>query len=479
MKRAEAPPAPAFDLENQTELHEKEMQEACGVVAFISFAEDAKQLCYMGLQTVQNRGEDGAGMAVSDGQNITAVHGEGQVTSALNNGQSLLGLAEAKLALGQVHYGTDLNAASQPFVNNNALGHNGQLTNARALAKRYEIDDTNASDSEVMAKSIDKQTEELGSTEAALEEVLPRVSGSFSAVVMEKDRIIAFRDRRGFRPLSIGMLADGGYAVASETAVFDVLGAELIGPVEPGTYVVITRDGIASHRWTEARPSTCGLEYAYFGRADSEIDGIEVAGARKRMGEHLAEDYPVDADVVIPMPDSGRQAADGYSKVSGIQAENGFYKNHLIGKTYILATQALRKAALALKHNPIRSVVEHKKLVVVDDSIVRGATMQDKNEKLRNKGAKEVNLRITFPPIKYPCFYGMNMKREDGLIAAEMTKEEIVKELGVDSLEYNTPERFAEAVGRPLGKLCMACATGEYPEEVPGQEFTQTQTTAA
>lgn len=446
---------------------QRKPREACGIVGFVPNHEDATMLAYNGLITVQNRGEDAAGVALYDGISTNVIHGENDVERAFEGGRFLSGSEGARASLGHVLYSTDEASKTesiQPFYFDDfAFAHNGQFTNSRALAKRYGINPGESSDSKTVGMILDQRKRELGSIENALDEVLPRLSGAFSIGILEKDKLIAARDRRGFRPLNIGMLAEGGYGIASESAVFDVIDGVLINSVQPGTYVILTKNSISEKRWAEASPAICGLEFAYFSRSDSTIDGIEVASVRKKMGEFLAEDHPADADVVIPMPDSGRQAANGYSKASGIEKDDGFYKNHKIGRTYIQAKR--RNVAAWLKNNPIRSVVSGKRLVVADDSVIRGNTINETASRLRDKGAKEVHLRSAFPPVRYQCAYGMNMRKRDGLVAVGRDEEEIARELSVDSVGYLSVERFEEAVGK-VGQLCMACVTGEYPEPI-------------
>lgn len=444
-------------------------REACGVVGFISHAKNASELAYQGIISVQNRGEDGAGIALFDGQHTTVVKGQGEASEVFKDGR-IGGFDDCKTSLGHVHYSTDEadpERSLQPYYFGDfSFAHNGQFTNMKTLSKHYGINQIGASDSELAARILAKQKTELGSIENALEEILPKLSGAFSFVIMEEDKIIAARDRRGLRPLSVGKLADGGYGVSSESAVFDIIDGEKIGDVAPGSYVVLRENSLKSTQWILPRPATCGLEYAYFSRADSEIDGVEVAQARKDMGRFLAEDKPADGDVVIPIPNSGRQAAKGFSEESGINYEDGFYRNDSVGRTYINAGSSGRKAKARLKNNPIKSVVKGKKVVVVDDSIVRGNTARETLSRLRDiGGAEEVHLRSTFPPIRYTCHYGMNMRQRDGLVAVGKTEEEIAKELGVDSLGYLSTERFEEAAGK-VGKLCLACVTGEYPEPI-------------
>lgn len=440
--------------------------EACGIVGFVPKNEDAVELASFGLISIHNRGEDGTGLAVFDPE-LSIVKNLGKTDRAFKGGTLLEGLGKSAVSLGHVHYNTDEahpERSLQPYGQRNfAFAHNGQLTNARALAKQYDLDVNGDSDSEIFSKLIADRRDELGSTEFALDELLPKVSGAFSIAIAEANKLVVARDRRGWRPLNVGRLADGGYGVSSESAVFDLVGGELIGSVTPGTHATLTSEKIETHRWARAEPSTCGLEYAYFSRADSEIDDVEVAKARFKMGRLLAEDHPHDVDVVIPMPDSGRHAATGYAEELELKHADGFYRNHDMGRIYIKSKSGSSLARL--KNNPIESVVRGKSIAVVDDSTIRGDTASNAIRSLRENGAREVHWLSAFPKVISDCFYGMNMRQRDGLVAIGRNDNEIARELGADSIGYLSVERFQQAVGR-MGSLCMACTTGEYPEPI-------------
>lgn len=448
--------------------------EACGIVGFAPKSEDPIELASLGLISIHNRGEDGTGIAVFN-PDLTIVKNLGKSERAFKGGSLLEGLGQTAVALGHVHYNTDEanpERSLQPYGQNDfAFAHNGQLTNARALASVAGIEINGDSDSEIFSKLLAKKKNALGSLELALDEVLPKVSGAFSIAIAEKDRIIAARDRKGWRPLSIGRLADGGYGVSSESAIFGLLGGEFIGSVGPGTFVILDRDKAETYRWSKMEPATCGLEYAYFSRTDSEIDGVGVGKARYHMGELLGQDHPKDIDLVIPMPDSGRHAATGYADELELPHADGFYRNHDMGRIYIKSKS--RRHLARIKNNPIDDVVNNKRVAVVDDSTIRGNTAGSAIQALRESGALEVHWLSAFPKVVNDCYYGMNMRQRDGFVATDRSDDEIAQVLGADSVSYLSAERFEEAVGR-IGSLCMACSTNQYPEQVT-QEILETE----
>ncbi len=439
-------------------------QEACGIVGFAPVSKNAVELAHLGVMSVVNRGQDGTGMAVFD-PDLSIIKNLGTHDRAFKGGRLLSQFGESAVALGHVHYNTDEEEPErslQPYGEEDfAFAHNGQFTNARRLASELGLKINGGSDSEIVSKIIASQKNTFGSLELALDETLPKLLGAFSVVLAQSDRLIAIRDSKGIRPLNLGRLADGGHGVSSETAVFDVVGGEFISPVLPGTYSIIDKDNIETHRWHRPKPSTCGLEFAYFSRPDSEIDGIGVAKARYHMGENLAEDYPLDVDLVIPMPDSGRHAATGYSHKLGIQMADGFYKSD-VGRIFI--KPGSRDMWARVKNNPIEDVVRGNRIALIDDSIIRGDTAKSAIKNLRSKGAREVHLLSTFPKVKFDCFYGMNMKQRDGFIAEGRDSREIADEIGADSVSYLSNARYKQAVGR--NDLCMACTNGKYPESI-------------
>ena len=450
------------------------MHEECGVFGITGHKEGAVWRAYDAAITEVNRGDQATGVGVLSDGHAVSIADHGNATVALRGGRSLEGYGDAKAALAQTNYSTQENPEMQPVPTHDILlAKNGNISNAQELAGRYNVQVTDRmSDSGMLARIIGNQKQVLGSTEAAIEEVIPKVRGAFSIVVLDGDKLIPIRDRIGWRPLVKGRLNDGsGWAAASETPVFDMIDAESEGTVEPGTYEVIGPDGVEKiHRWGKAlhpkgKAIICGMGLAYFERADGQVEEIDVADAREKMGEFLAEDHPVEADMVAPYPDSGRQVATGIAKVLKLVIRDAFYKNHVIGKTYIKPVHQIRKA-VKLKLNPIRSAVRGRRLIAAEDSIVRGSTSRDTIRDLKKAGAEEVHMRVAFPPIKHDCHFGMNMKKKDGLLADGRTEEEMRVEIGADSLAFNTPERFVEALGRDLGSVCMRCATGDSPEEM-------------
>jgi amidophosphoribosyltransferase len=389
---------------------------------------------------------------------------------------------QGELAIGHVRYSTTGSNAwenSQPVHRSEgtngssrevALAHNGNLINAVELHDELSergVTFSSTSDSEIVAALIATHSAER--IEEAIADVLPRLNGAFSIVVMTKDRVVAFRDPHGLRPLSIGVLdvSDGGperYCVASESCAFDIIGATLLREVEPGEIVTLGAEGLESRRvLPDERKAFCVFEYIYFARPDSRMNGQVLQVARGRMGEILARESPADADLVIPVPDSGNAAARGFARASGLPQDDGFVKNRYVARTFIQPGQELRKHGLRLKFNPLPEIVGGKRLVVVDDSIVRGNTTRQIVQMLRDAGATEVHMRISAPPIKNPCHYGIDMSTREEMIAHERTVEEIAAELGCDTLAYLSLEGVYEAVGATRATHCDACFTGDYP----------------
>jgi amidophosphoribosyltransferase len=377
------------------------------------------------------------------------------------------------MALGHVRYSTTGSSAwenAQPVYRSDrrqlALAHNGNLINAVEL--HAELSDKGVhfrgtSDSEIIAAML--STHEADSIEAALADVVPRLEGAFSTVVMTKDRVVAFRDGAGLRPLSLGMLASR-YCIASESCAFDIIGAELLREVEPGEMVSLGERGIETRMLVEGgRRAFCVFEHIYFARPDSILEGNRTQVSRRKMGEILWRESPVEADVVIAVPDSGNAAAAGYSKASGIPRDDGLIKNRYVARTFIQPGQELRKHGLRMKFNPLREVVEGKRLVVVDDSIVRGNTTRQIVKMLRDAGALEVHMRISAPPIRHPCHYGVDMSTTQEMVAHGRSVEEIAAELDCDSLAYLSLDGVYEAIRGDRATHCDACFSGEYPLE--------------
>ena len=383
---------------------------------------------------------------------------------------------QGEMALGHVRYsttGANSWENSQPVWRADrrevALGHNGNLVNAVELHSELRergVSFRSTSDSEIIAALL--STHEAPTIEDAVEDVLPRLEGAFSTVVMTADRIVAFRDPAGLRPLALGMLGDR-YCVASESCAFDIIGARYLREVQPGELVSLTEKGIETRQVVEGeRHAFCIFEHIYFARPDSRLEGRVVQTSRSRMGEILAAEAPVEADVVIPVPDSGNAAARGYARATGLPQDDGLIKNRYVARTFIQPGQELRKHGLRLKFNPLPEVVAGKRLIVVDDSIVRGNTTRAIVQMLRDAGAAEVHMRITAPPIRNPCHYGIDMSTREEMIAHERTEAEIAAELGADSLAYLSLEGVYRAIEGDRGTHCDACFSGEYPLENSG-----------
>jgi amidophosphoribosyltransferase len=435
-------------------------------------------LTYDGLYALQHRGQESAGMAVSDRSNIVVVKDMGLVTNVFNE-YKLAGL-QGDLAAGHTRYSTTGSSTwhnAQPVYRSLegtafALGHNGNLTNIEALvAEAGMLPGVVTSDSDMIAELLARYLEaHPGVTVVdALQQVLPSLEGAFSLVLIDHDRLIGVRDPNGFRPLCLGRL-DGGWVLASETPALDVVGAHFVREVEPGEILVIDADGQRSLRPFPAErinPTLCIFEFVYLARPDSRLYGEELHGARQRMGELLAAQAPVSADMVMGVPDSAIPAAEGYARISGIPYGQGLVKNRYIGRTFIAPDQRERDKGVRRKLNPLRGNIEGKRLVVVDDSVVRGTTTRAVVRMLRDAGATEVHLRICSPPYRWPCFYGLDTGTRAELIAANLEVGEICDYVGADSLAYLELDALKEAIGVPGAGFCTACVTGEYPIDVP------------
>jgi amidophosphoribosyltransferase len=441
-------------------------RDECGVFAVRAPGEDVAKLCFYGLYALQHRGQESAGIAVSDGRHILVTKEMGLVSQVFSEAR-LAGM-EGHLGIGHVRYSTtggstweNAQPAFRPTAGGGlALAHNGNLVNTVDLARLVgRAGDRCATDSELLA-------ELLAQGEGAIEDTLARVCaqarGAYSLVVMDEGTVYAARDPHGVRPLVLGALGDG-WVVASETVALDIVGASYVRDVEPGELLAIDRDGVRSRRFAAPDPHFCVFEYVYIARPDHRARGRTVYSARHRMGERLAEEAPVAADLVIPVPDSGTAAAAGYAGASGIPYAEGLTKNRYVGRTFIQPTQSLRQRGIRLKLNPLRDVIGGKRLVVVDDSIVRGNTSRQLVAILREAGAAEIHLRITSPPVRHPCFYGIDMATHGELIAAELEVEDVRAYLGADSLAYLSLEGLIEASATPAGELCSACFDGRYP----------------
>jgi amidophosphoribosyltransferase len=461
-------------------------RDECGVFGMYAPGHDVSRLSFFALYALQHRGQESAGIAAADrgGQIIT--RRELGLVSQVFTENDLSTLA-GELAIGHVRYSTTGSNAwenSQPVQRSVgtrgsqrevALAHNGNLINAvelhnELLAKGVTFSST--SDSEIIAALI--ATHPAERVEDAIAEVLPRLKGAFSTVVMTKDRVVAFRDPHGLRPLALGTLEPTAktqddtlrYCVASESCALDIIGAKFMRDVQPGEVVTLSEEGCSSKQVVEgARKAFCVFEYIYFARPDSRMNDQVLQVARGRMGEILWHEAPVEADLVIAVPDSGNPAARGLARAAGLPQDDGFVKNRYVARTFIQPGQELRKHGLRLKFNPLPDVIAGKRLVVVDDSIVRGNTTRQIVQMLRDSGAAEVHMRISAPPIKHPCHYGIDMSTREEMIAHGRSTKEVAEELGCDSLHYLSMEGVYEAVRGTRATHCDACFTGEYPLE--------------
>ena len=451
--------------------HRDGPRDECGVFGVYAPESDVAELAYFALYALQHRGQESAGIAVSDDGHIMIERELGLVSQVFDerNLRALTG----SLAIGHVRYSTTGSSAwenAQPVWRPDrrqvALAHNGNLTNAVELhAELTEkgVSFRSTSDSEIIAALL--STHEAPTIEEALADVMPRLEGAFSTVAMTQDSIVAFRDGAGLRPLSLGRRGES-YCVASESCAFDIIGAELLREVRPGEMVSLGKDGMESRQVLDSpRRAFCVFEHIYFARPDSILEGNRTQVSRRKMGEILWREAPAAADVVIAVPDSGNAAATGYSKASGIPRDDGLIKNRYVARTFIQPGQELRKHGLRMKFNPLREVVEGKRLVVVDDSIVRGNTTRQIVGMLREAGAAEIHMRISAPPIRFPCHYGVDMSTKEEMVAHGRTVEEIAEELGCDSLAYLSLGGVYEAIRGTRGTHCDACFSGEYPLE--------------
>jgi amidophosphoribosyltransferase len=444
----------------------------CGVFGIRSADRDVSRLAYFGLFALQHRGQESAGIAVSDGGRLTVVRDLGLVAQVFNEQQ--LQALPGELAIGHTRYsttGANRWANAQPLVHHGrartvALGHNGNLVNAEELRAELVADGVqlgSGSDTEVIAALVARDPAPLAE---AVAHAMARLEGAYSVTALAEHTLVAFRDPRGFRPLSLGRLGED-WVVASETCALDLIGAEVVRDVRPGEVVWVDGAGLQSAQALPAgRNALCIFEHVYFARPDSRLGGVEVHGARVRMGERLAEEAPVEADLVIGIPDSGTPAAIGFSKASGIPFNEALIKNRYVARTFIQPDQAMREQGIRIKFNPLDEV-DGKRIVVVDDSIVRGNTMRQLVHMLHDAGAAEVHVRISSPPVVSPCFYGIDMADEDELAAAHRSVEDMRELIGATSLHYLSVEGMQEATLLPEDAVCRACFTRDYPTRVP------------
>ena len=446
-------------------------RDECGVFGVYAPESDVARLAYFALYALQHRGQESAGIATCDDGHIMTLRDLGLVSQVFDE-QSLLGL-QGGSALGHVRYSTTGSSAwvnAQPVYRSDrrqvALAHNGNLINAVELHSELVdrgVQFRSTSDSEIIAALL--STHEAESFADALADVIPRLEGAFSTAVLTTESVVAFRDPAGLRPLSLGRLGDR-YCVASESCAFDIIGAELLREVQPGEMIRIDERGIETRQVVEStRRAFCVFEHIYFARPDSVLEGNRTQVSRRKMGELLWQEAPVEADVVIAVPDSGNAAAAGYSKASGIPKDDGLIKNRYVARTFIQPGQELRKHGLRLKFNPLREVVAGKRLVVVDDSIVRGNTTRQIVQMLRDAGAAEVHMRISAPPIRHPCHYGVDMSTTQEMVAHDRTVAEVAEELCCDSLAYLSLDAVYTAIRSTRETHCDACFSGDYPLE--------------
>ena len=464
-------------------------RDACGVFGVWSPGEEVAKLTYFGLYALQHRGQESAGIAVSNGETIVVVKDMGLVPQVFDEGA--LNTLRGHLAIGHCRYSTSGASVwenAQPTFRATpsaslALGHNGNLINTRELAALVDpaagaggpgaTSDTDILTALFAGAAADRLPAGDGPGSATIEEsalaALPLVRGAYSLVFMDERTLYAARDPQGFRPLVLGRLANG-WVVASETAALDIVGATLVREVEPGELIAIGEDGVRSRRFAEPEPRGCLFEYVYLARPDTTIAGRGVQATRVAVGRQLAAEYPVEADLVIPVPESGTPAAIGYAEASGIPYAQGLVKNSYVGRTFIQPSQTIRKLGIRLKLNPLRDVIAGQRVVVVDDSIVRGNTQQAIVAMLREAGAAEVHVRISSPPVIWPCFYGIDFATRAELIAGHQSVEQIRDLLGADSLGYVSLEGLTAATTLPASRLCRACFDGRYPIPVAESE---------
>ena len=456
---------------------DKGPQDACGVFGVWAPGEEVAKLTFYGLYALQHRGTESAGIATSDGSRILVYKDMGLVSQVFT--ESDLATLPGDLAIGHCRYSTTGSSTwvnAQPTLRPTkygtlALAHNGNLTNTGDLAELVQkLEPSNGrergatTDTEIMTALISLQNEK--NVEASAMTVLPQLEGAFSLVFMDEHTLYAARDRHGVRPLVLGKL-ENGWVVASESAALDIVGAAFVREIEPGEFVAIDANGVRSERWAVAEPKGCLFEYVYLARPDTTIAGQGIHATRVRIGERLAKEAPVEADLVIPVPESGTPAAIGYAKGSGIPFGMGLVKNSYVGRTFIQPSQTIRQLGIRLKLNPLREIIEGKRIVVVDDSIVRGNTQRAIVRMLREAGAREIHVRISSPPVKWPCFYGIDFATRAELVASGLEVEEIRRSIGADSLGYVSLEGLIESTQVEENKLCGACFTGQYPIRIP------------
>lgn len=444
------------------------MKESCGIFGVYGHPE-AAQLTYLGLYALQHRGQESAGIVSKVGDELHCHKGMGLVADVFK--QEDIDTLKSHTAIGHVRYsttGSSVAKNAQPLLidyarGQIAIGHNGNLVNAGILRRELEQSGSifqTTTDSELIIHIIAGHNE--GRVEDAIQYALSRIKGAYSLIILTESQLIGIRDPNGFRPLCIGTI-DGGHILASETCALDLVGAEFIREVEPGEMVIVDKFGLRSVKFAEPKLTFCIFEFIYFARPDSNFMEKNVHLVRQRLGKALAKEHPANADLVIPVPDSGNSAALGYADGSGILFEMGITRNHYVGRTFIQPSEIIRDFGVKIKLNPIKKILNGKKIVVVDDSIVRGTTSKSRVRTIRDAGAAEIHMRISCPPHRYPCVYGIDFPSQNELIAANHSVSEIAAFLHVDSLGYLSVEGMLESIQVDKNKLCKACFTGEYP----------------
>jgi len=458
--------------------HDDKPHDECGVFGIYAPGQEVANVTYFGLYALQHRGQESAGITVSDGDELRTIKDMGLVAQVFE--ANSLAALRGDLALGHTRYSTTGSAKllnAQPMVYDHpqigpiAIGHNGNLTNYHQLREELEqkgILFETSSDTEVILKLIGQTPG--ADLKTVLRRSLPRLEGAYSLVFLTRDSVVGVRDSLGVRPLCLGSYGDDGWIVASETCALDTVRAKFERDIEPGEVVIINKDGVQSFMaQISLRKAACMFEFIYFARPDSMMMGKNLYEARRRMGRELARQLPTEADVVISLPDSGTPAAHGYAEEAGIPFREGLIKSRYITRTFIQPSQSLREAGIRLKFNPVRPVLEGKRVILIDDSIVRGNTSRQIVELLRWAGAKEVHMRIASPPLHYPCFMGIDIASRKELIAVGRTEEQICEVIGADTLSYLHMDGLVKAVGHAIDNFCLACFDGEYPVSVPIQ----------
>lgn len=454
------------------------MEEACGVIGVYAPGQGVARLAYFGLHALQHRGQESAGIAVGDGETVTVIKDLGLVSKVFR--ESDLDSLTGDAAIGHTRYSTTgssntwnnaqphLSAIGRQVI---ALAHNGNLVNTADLRdslRGEKVRFRSTTDSEVIATLIGHYTQIHHHIREGIRNTMSLIQGAYAVVLLTEDALYAFRDSHGIRPLVLGRLGNEGWVVASETCGLDILGAVYERDVAPGEMIKISAKGLESEEAVPAEKlSLCMFEFIYFARPDSVMYDCSLYEARRRMGESLAKEAPASADLVIGIPDSGVPAAVGYAQGSGIPFGEGLVKNRYVGRTFISPSQQLRQQGIRLKLNPLRHVIKGKRLVVTDDSIVRGNTSRKLVQLLRDAGAAEVHMRITSPPVSWPCFFGIDTDCQEQLIASSHSIEEIREFIGADSLAYLSLDALVEATGAPKERFCLACLDGDYPIEIP------------